>query len=556
MKKSFIDRIFPHSPGDALPQYENDLSGPSGTPSPPRILLQDSVASSSRSGNASSTLSTRRTTQTLTASLVRYDDPFLPVERAAKTLERTLQSLLDAQSEGLLAGIGNQDTNDASSAGSLTPTPSLATSPQRHIQAPTIPIRQPKGRKITLRGARRGLVKSMAEFARLKDWELTLIDEEVAARANALKQASNLESQKKLLEDDIAKINADGGAATLRAEAQTVEEEIQQLETRLLELKVHHRQLISRAREIESSRASRLSSYAESLRLNDNKVKSFLHQPPITQSLGRAPNPGMYALKPDRRTLQMAEQQWTSEVEVLNFRKTEVEKEKRALEEGSKLWQQVVHRVLGFETELRAQTNDLSQSQLRAFGGDALTETSVTAAKDGLLQVVFTKLCTLITFLEDALAKAESKNWNLLICSIGAELAAFDQAREVLQEMVGVDNSLPDHPSGNEDLVDAEQEDAPQKDHMSGGLVETDGIAPRSPGESSNHSLEETLREFGKDLDRGKQKETYGGLGIELPRRGLDAVDNSLGSQSRTANDQTSESEDDDPGPEFLLSHT
>lgn len=550
MKKSFIERIFPHSPGDALPQYQYESPVPARSPpSPSRILLQDSAASSS-------TGSSRRTSQPLlSASLVRYDDPFLPVERAAKSLQRKLQSLLDAQSEGLLAGVGQDETNaGASSVGSsLTPTPSLA---KRDVGAKTIPIRQPEGRKVTLREARRGLVKSMAEFARLKDWELTLIDHQVAAREDALKEASDLEHQRKVLRDEMEQINTKHEAASLRSEAQKVEQEIHQLETRLLELKARHRHLVSRAREIESSTDSRLSSYTESLRLNDSKVKSFLHHPPVGQSLSSASDPGMYALNPDRRTLRMAEEQWMSEVDVLNLRKLDVETEKRALQEGADLWQQVVLRVRAFEKGLRSQAKDLSRSaQLqKSSGGKALA-----GAEQSSPEAVLDRLVALITFLQDALAEAESKNWNLLICSIGAELAAFEQARDLLQETTDADNDGSSRLPGKETHVgDDEQEDAPHEDLLSGGdLVEANCTeSTPSAGEGSNHSLEDTLREFGTGLERGKQDEDEGGSVFDAQRSGLDTLNDSLASRSGAGHDQTSESEDDDPGPEFLVSHT
>ncbi|KAL2427195.1 hypothetical protein ABEF95_010059 [Exophiala dermatitidis] len=559
MKKSFIERIFPHSPGDTLPQYEYETSPPSQPPSsPPRILLQESTASSP----TPSTVSSRRSGQPLTSSLLRYDDPFLPVERAARALEQTLQALLDAQSDGLLAGVGTTEgeTNDVSSAGSPTPTPSIATSSlqRQHDRNKTLPIRQPKSRKISLQGARRGLTKSIVEFAHLKEWELSLIDQEVAARQVALRQASELANQRKLLEEEIEKINCSDGAAAagLRSEAQKVEEEIYQLEARLAELKARHRQLVNRAREIENSRDSELSSYTESLRLNDEKVRTFLRQPPVGQSLSIAREPGMYALNPDRRTLRMAEDQWASEVETLNLRKSNVEKEKQALEAGSRLWKSVVHRVVGFEKALRAQMKDLSQSQLRSFGGaENSTAANGTSAEDASLQVVLSELSALIVFLEEAVAEAETHDWKLLICSIGAELAAFQQARDALLQILGLEDRNFEE-SADKDVLVQQHDDGTQGDLLGDGPVGTNQVVSHSPAESSNQSLEDTLREFGGATDRGRKNEGDSGLGVESTSGPGATDDNDLFARSQTAGDQRSESEDDDPGPEFLVSHT
>ncbi|KIX07547.1 uncharacterized protein Z518_02200 [Rhinocladiella mackenziei CBS 650.93] len=562
MKKSFIERIFPH-PSGSLPQYEPESAAPSRSPrSPPRIVLKDSVASPSGSRNAST--SPRHFTPSLSSPLVRYDDPFLQVERAAKSLERTFQSLLDAQSEGLIEGIGAEPNNDASSAGSPTPTPSVSTPPRREKEPRAVPVRQPQTKKISLRGARQRIAKSMRELAAVKDWELRLIDKEVVARHNALKHASDLESRRKLLQDEIEKIQAETGATSLRSEVQQVEHDIRELENTLFELRARHRQLQNQVRELESSKDSKLSSFKESFILNENQVKRFLRQPPVPQSLSTARDPGMYALKPERRSLQGAQDQWTSEIEMLNLRKSDVENEKQALEVGSKLWREAVHRIREFEKELRTQTNNLSQPQLHSTtgGGDTFAtgqSTTAAAAGDTSLQVVLNKLSSLITSLQQDLAYAESKNWNLLICSIGAELAAFEQARDLLQETANWPHGTSVHGGNEQNLVDEDDQITPYEDLLSGGVIQTNGAGSRSPGESSNHSLEDTLREF------EKRKEQSSGAVYESSRPGAtDFLDDGFGpstvpgpvSASTNPPDPTSESEDDDPGPDFLLSHT
>lgn len=579
MKKSFMERIFPHSPGSTLPQYEYDTAvSPRSPRSPPHIRLQDSIASSSPSGNVSSA-SSRRLAQSLNLSPLRHNDPFLPVERAAHTLEQTLQGLLDAQSEGLLAGVGTEPTEDTSSMGSATPTPSTAISSRREGGLETTPIRQPKRKKTTLREARRGLARSMAEFSALKDWELTLIDGEVRARDNALRQAADLGNRTQLLNDEIEKIQAEGVAVGLRSEAQKVEQEIMHLEATLFELKARHRQLLNQVGGLESSKESKLSSYREALALNEGKVKHFVHQPPVSHSLSKTPDPGMYALKPERRTLRMAHEQWTSELDMLNLQRSDVENEKRALDEGSALWREVIHRIREFEKELRAQTRHMSQSS----NGDALITTteatatattpSPTTTQEPSMGTVVSKLTTLTAYLTDALTQAESKNWNLLICSIGAELAAFEQARDMLlqksEDGSGANGTLLDEPPITESLVDDQHQDGgPDDDFTGAGFIHSAAAAARpqtSPAQSSNHSLEDTLREFENGLDKGKQRAGEDHQGLLLPDLGaLPNGSSGFGpefptpttARSRHNADPTSESEDDDPGPDFFLSHS
>ena len=582
-----------------LPQYEDDssVSSPRSAASRPRIILQESSLKASSSPDRIRNLSRSPSLpqQKLSSSLVRHDDPFLPVERAAKNLERLFQRLLDAQSEGLSAGgIGMEVADDVSSVGSPTPTPSMATTPVRSstgLGPKTIPIRQPKTRKITLRGARRGLEKSMREFAALKQHELSLIDQEVMTRNNALKQVSDLDNRRQLLEDEIYKIKSEEGPIGLRSEVEVVGREIQQLEATLLELRSKHRILLNQLREAESSKDSEMSSYTETLALNENQVKSFLRRPPVPQSLNVGRDPGMYALQPERRTLQMAWEQWTTEVGALSQRKASAESEKYALEQGCLLWRDVVQRVRDFEKDLKTQTRELaaqSQSQVERASMNGGTNGS-TRPEDVSMQGVLNKLCWLISSLEHDLQTAESKDWKLLVCAIGAELEAFEQARDLLQETAGIPsiNSESDGQSlrisrdENSPRDDGNHHETPSSDLSRGQLEDMlHSNSVRSPGESSNHSLEDTLREFGTPLDKGKQKADDEPTVIRNPP--LEPISVPEPSQPRKSSQQdinqrvldhvlfqptdfwpkpperavTSESEDDEPGPEFLLSHS
>ncbi|KAK5045428.1 hypothetical protein LTR84_009292 [Exophiala bonariae] len=580
MNKSFIDRIFPQTPGSRLPQYEYDLP-PSSTRSsaslPPRIALQDSIASSPRSRQAPS-ISPRPRHSNLVSSIVRHDDPFLPVERASKSLERTLQGLLDAQSEGLSAGVSADEVDNVSSVGSPTPTPSVVTpTTRRDSGLKTIPIRQPKAKKISLRRARMGLGKAMKEFADLKTHELKLIEREVVVRDEALKQVSDLSNQRTVLDDKIYQIQHQDTSVGLQSEVQKVEQEIREVENTLFELKARHRQLKARLREEDSTKGSRLSSYSESLRLNDTQTRTFLRHPPVPQGLRPDFSSGMYALKPERRTLQMAQEQWTTEKDVLNLRKSDVESEKLALEEGSSLWRDVVGRITAFEQELRAQTRDLSQSQLQSYAGDpALAKLGL----DASMQVILSKLSALMEDLERDLNVAEQRGWNLLVCAIGAERAALELARGLLVETSDVANGggggghdfddAPGNPDlghelnghsgfgGEDSFTTHESHDTPHEDllheqpppsssmqsmPMSIGM----STVPRSksPGETSNQSLEDTLREFGAGT----------GTEVRAEGKGKEREREKAITSAPVVREPMSESEDDDPGPDFFLSH-
>jgi len=266
----------------------------------------------------------------------------------------------------------------------------------------------------------------MHDFAALKEEELRTTEDERARRQTALGRVSDLETRKQAVKHEILTLkdrSSNVSSHDLRSEAQAVEQEIHELEGRLMELKAKHRHLIIRAEQFENSAASELSSYEGTLALLNKETKAFLRQPPVKQALSsRHPTQSetdMFVLTPDRRTLDMAKDQWTNELGILESHKNDVQRDQQALLEGAKIWKDTITKVTEFEQQLRSQmkpshnllTNDSNQSPI----SDILTSLDSTS-----------------TFLEQQLTKAESQNWNLLICAIGAELEAFKQARALL----------------------------------------------------------------------------------------------------------------------------
>lgn len=525
MNQSIIDRIFPSSSSSVLPRYERHSNGDTGTASPPRIDLRDSPPpGTSRSFSPRASLKQAP----LSASIVHHDDPFLPTERAAKSLEKTLQTLLDAQSEGLSAALTGGGLDDASSAGSATPTPSVATPSKSHGGLWTVPIRQPMPKRITLRSARRGIAKSMEHFAELKTQELHIIDAENSRRAAGLQTTKRFEDQKASLSAEMEAAQGNGNvdsAAALRSEASKLDKEIGELEDKLLTMRAQHRHLMSQAKQVENTMDSKLSSYKQSIALIQKDVKQFLRQPPISGSLSTFDGPattgsGMYSLTPDRRTLRMAQEQWSYEQDILSQRRGDVETERQALLDGAKLWRGASDKIKLFEREMRSALEEGSNSDQ--------DQEQTTAA-------LLTQLNELIALVEEEVETAESNDWNLLICALGAELEALRRGREMLG---GCDEEESRMQFGNGIAADYADQDSnnPPEDLLNGTL-------PDSPGAGSNKSLEDTMRVFGD-----------GAKGEEPAHDDLLHSDEGFGPTRRPVTSHE-ESEDDDPGPGFLLSH-
>jgi hypothetical protein len=447
----------------------------------------------------------------LSASIVHHTDPFLPIDRAAKALERNIQAFLDAQSEGLSAGLGSGAQDDFSSNGSLTPTPSTST-PQSLARPKIIPVRQPQKKRISLAGARKGLAKSMKEFALVKQEEIKVLNEEETRREQALRSVDLFETKRAGLKDQIAKIQTEAGARhvnSLKAEAENLELEIKRLEDELAEKRARHRHLTNQAHQTENSVQSKLSSFEASLKMLDSEIKIFLKSPPIEQSLQAGerhtvPAGDFYSLNPKRRTLDLAKDHWVEEGAMLRDRKQDVAAEIAALKAGSDIWRRIVTEISGFEKWLQKETRELSNTQ----SAGPIDMSSTLTRMDGLIDL-----------LEQQYQFAEENGWNLLLCCIGAELEAFREGKALLSRTLG--------------LVQ-ENDDGGSQGTLEGELIHYHVANENSRSlDGSNESLKATLLAMGGVNDK--------------PPQGI--ISQGPGADSR------SESEDEGPGPDFLISH-
>lgn len=577
MQRSIIERVFPKPRRSLLPQYDEQPSnyrdeaqelGESSVPE--RSISENRVSSSTGSRRSSSSNSRIKSPQpqlqavSLSTSLVHHDDPFIAVDRAAATLQRTIQSLLDFQSNALTGRHQHSNQDEVSSQRSLTPTQSTTTrsqssspSAQRLSSSRATPVRQPPKKRMNLQSARRGLIKSMQEFATLKEEELKITNEEQVHRRTALDRVTDFETKREAVRHEIRalKERASGGdAQALRAEAGTVEDEIHELEGRLMELKARHRHLVDRATQLENTAASELSSYEGTLAAIDRETRTFLRRPPVKQSLGprslgaarEQQGQDMYALRSERRTLDLAKDQWTGELDLLDAHGVDVERDHQALLAGAAVWQETVQKIDDFEKGLRAK----------------MKSTNSNSTKE-----IVTSLDSTMQFLQEKLSYAESHDWKLLICAIGAELEAFRQARLLLAP----DEPLPDFTensttNGNRIAVNDEDSDVPHADllgaqspKLTASMIRKEpnsssinqGSAPthHSPT-NSNESLKATLKHFPADAPRAAGSSTL--MSTSTLATKATSPPKSAPIRQNTIN---SESEDDDPGPDFLISH-
>ncbi|KAJ9643912.1 hypothetical protein H2199_003778 [Coniosporium tulheliwenetii] len=258
---------------------------------------------------------------------------WVALQRKEQQLQEDLQSLLDAQAEGLIAGLSNVPDDQASD-GSSTPT---AQSVRLGVKSPS---RRVARRKPGLRAARRGISRTIQELAYIKAEEGNLLENDLDENKAILNQVASWEDKQNKIRQKITSIeqgNNSSRSQSLQQEADQLQVDIHDLELRLTEMKAKHRRLIAEISSLENSVQSKLSSYKASLSLLDGEIKRFLDRPPTTATAAAPDSSTFLTLPPKRRTLSMAKDYWQAGRQELEQRYGRVELEREALEEGAML---------------------------------------------------------------------------------------------------------------------------------------------------------------------------------------------------------------------------
>ncbi|KAL4885565.1 hypothetical protein BJY04DRAFT_179981 [Aspergillus karnatakaensis] len=360
-----------------------------------------------------------------------HQDPLIYVERQAKYIQRNLQLLIDAQSEGLLAGLNRQQPE-----GSVSNDSHASSSGRMSVQGVwTVPIRQPPRKKIGLRSAREGIFTSMYDLMTLREEEQEILSLKLEERGSGLNEISKFITKRSGLERAISDIKNDRETQQtkdLREESSRLEVEIHDMENKLSRMKAKQRNIVQQLSQIENSVESKLSSYKASLSLLESDVRRFLSNPPIKPQRTNAAKDNFYSLNASRRTLEMAEEHWTTEQIDLQRRQDEVHTEIEALDEGCAVWKKVVEDISGFEKRLRTVMRQSIRSQSQLLQNDAKN------GEDDLVHVILEDLEKTTDHVEQHLDHAEERNWKLLVCCISAELQALREARGMLLEVFNI----------------------------------------------------------------------------------------------------------------------
>ncbi|KAJ4358740.1 uncharacterized protein N0V89_003324 [Didymosphaeria variabile] len=372
----------------------------------------------------------------------RVPDELLALQRRARHLEQQLQELLDAQADGLMGGLAGKDSNipdDLVSNGSTTPTVSSVRSSSHSGDGDENSYSLPRKKKVGLTAARKGIYKRIQQLASVKAEELNQLDEDLQDLNGIVGQTDTWTKKRARLEQKIQDIEQGESSASrtqaLHTEASNLEREIRQREEELAALKARYRSVRTELENGENAVESKLSSYKASLAILDKNVASFLARPPDTNHVSLAAS-SYLSLPPRRRTLEMAHDYWTDEHMRLVDKCEEVDIERAALDEGAILWNDVVKKITTFETALQ----DMMQQGSRAPSPSR----------------IIAKMDATITYLEEQVDFVKSRDWNLLFLAIAAELEAFKQGKDVLEDALGLKKSKKGKEKAIESLVDTD----------------------------------------------------------------------------------------------------
>lgn len=423
--------------------------------------------------------------QSSLASPRQPDDQLSFFRRKQKQLESDVQILLDAQADALLSGLNSSPgEDDTVSTGSNTPTAFTSNSPsiQRHS-------------KIGLRQARKGLYTAMRRLALLKAEELDDITLEVEESTAITSQLEEWERKKERLEErrlQIHQSNQYRKVQELRQQADDMQPEINQLEAKLTQMKIQQKKLRKEASDSENEIQARLSSYTSTLAMLDKKSSDLIMDYKQQQIDSRQAGLEADTLEAVRRSLSQEHHQ-------LQDRQRLVQKEQEALEEGAAVWKQVWKDVSDFECKLRDDMARLTPNKTKSPSRaaqvvDNKTDDSATGIGELLAQLEQTT-----TQLKDKYKLAQTRDWNLLVAAIGAELEAFLKGKEILTAALGESTEKNDDrsPPATSDLSDQTALDANNQS------IYDDFRTPRS-SVIRHVDDEQALRDLDQAFDGGK----------------------------------------------------
>ncbi|KAI4111586.1 MAG: hypothetical protein LQ339_000457 [Xanthoria mediterranea] len=362
----------------------------------------------------------------------------LALARQEAHLQSHIQYLLDVQSDRLLEGLGGDtptpphppNANRASNYHNTTKRTGIADS--RSLQ----PVH-------TLQGARKQIGTAIADLYALKLQNAEIVGADLATARRERNRIASIQTRRTELERTIRELEASPLSAeldALAAEDESLGQQISELEDRLFEMRARRGVVRQRVREGRNRVEARVSSWRGSLEMVGKEEGEMLRRERGKNVVGGVVlgegGKGVWDLPIARRTLGMVGEFYEGLEEGLGTRLRGVEGEVRALEEGGRVWGDVVMEVGVVESMLEGEMKGLGERDGGDDDGDERRIEGMKRVLDAMARARET--------IGGKLEMAEEKGWNLLVVCIGAELEALVEGEQVLRSVLGVEGGIGD----------------------------------------------------------------------------------------------------------------
>ena len=413
----------------------------------------------------------------------------LALVRQTAHISKTLQTLLDAQSQGLLAGLAGESPQpepqlEDDNSEPTTPTPFSSKQPSRS-STPTLTSSSPppnstnpayhrnaasqskhafsrrsRPPRISLHAARTHIPRTLLSLSELKTQETAILSTSLSTLNARLNSLTKHESRHEALSQRIASISSDPNLGTpsierLQAQETELSHEIEELEDRLANLRAKRRHLKGEIELKTNHLDAKLSSYKTALEDLDKDAHSrFLRADPLFPASSTPPqsalsfsrvfplskpsdssykeNQNVWALPPSRRTLPLVRADFETRITGLTQRLQASDLEARASAEGAQLWTSVLEVLERTEIVIR---ESMSRQQEILGRGD-LDEGRRKAVLEGDTKALIGVVEDALGELSEAEAVTQKRGWNFLVCAVGAEVEALVRGREVLSGLL------------------------------------------------------------------------------------------------------------------------
>ena len=399
-------------------------------------------------------------------------------------------------------------------------------------------------KRVGLQAARKGILRGLHDLVEVKDQEKALLATQLSQHEDTLMEIERAEAKRRGIMGQIEAIERNGregmeAIGKLEGEERDIERAILETEERLMELRVKLKRVRARREEGGNRLDARLSSWRAALEdLERGGGERWLGD----KGTGPMKGKGVWALPRERRTLGLVRESVKEERAEVEENLVRTEREREACGKGAEVWADVVTTITGVERRLKSELGSPNPAKKRPKTGmgerDAVEEIAGEGSMEAMLQHMTSALSTLSTQLD----LAESQGWKLLVCSIGAEVEALREGREMLLSALSQSTLLP-ATSGLSSL-----------DEMVGSQLGS-GILGRKGDDAPT-------RDQGSTLPSSASQSFYTTKETGLARSALgvgnDAPNGSVTSELaelRERSVERSEYEDDEPGLDFLVEH-